>query len=369
MAYYKNEQDLYSQMSSSITKVDKSQNSLVYNTQAPVALHLSQMLSNLDETLKKAFATSSYASGYDYYLDLRCADVGIFRKEATYAIIKIKVMGKANKLFSKGSIVATTDNRRYTTMEDLTLNDLGEGYVNVKADKSGSVYNVNKNEICYLPIKYDGIVSVNNEDSYYEAYDKETNASLYNRYMVKVKKIAVSGNKADYEQWCKEIDGVGDVQVYPRWDKSNGMDGNGTVKCVIVNANKRKADQDLIDKVKNYIDPTNGGGDGKAPIGATLTVTTVEEVLVNIKARVELISGTTLDEVELYYKNLLENYFENTVYTSKKVSFAKVEGLLLSMDLVADVDDSSVKMNESTSNINLTTEQIAIVGTITLEEM
>ena len=30
MAYYKNEQDLYSQMSSSITKVDKSQNSLVY---------------------------------------------------------------------------------------------------------------------------------------------------------------------------------------------------------------------------------------------------------------------------------------------------------------------------------------------------
>lgn len=370
MGYFKSDSDIYSIMSTTITDVDKSQNSYLYKSQYPVALKLSEFYSDLDEALKKGFATTSYKSGYDLYLELRCAEMGVFRRNATFAIIKIKVTGTKNKKLPKGSVVSTNDNRCYTTQEDLILDENGEGYVDVKADKEGSNYNVNANEICYLPIKYNGIVSVTNEEGYYDAYDREDNSSLYSRYITKVRKIITSANKNQYEVWCKELDGVGDVKVIPLWDKDNGHDGRGTVKCVITNSNKRKADQELIDKVKNYIDPyPEGTGEGKAPIGATLTVTTVEEVPINVTAKVELLEGVTLEDVKKQYINLLESYFENTVYYKKKVSFAKTEGLLIGINDVSDVDDSSIKVNGGTKNIELTDEQIAIVGEIILEEI
>ena len=363
MSYFISSENEYNIMSTTITEVDKSENSMVYNTQFPVAMELSNCLLNLDEALKKVFATTTNLAGYDYYLDLRCAEMGIFRKQATYAIFPVKITGKPNKTFFKGSIVSTLDNRCYTTETDVKLDENGIGYVNVKAEKSGSDYNVKANEVCYLPIEYSGILTVTNEEDYTDAYNRETNEELYNRYSLKVKKVVTSGNKNMYEQWCKEVVGVGDVQVIPLWN------GRGTVKCVITDSNKRKASDELIQKVKEYIDPSGEYGEGEAPIGATLTVTTVEEVPINITAKVELMQGNGLEDIKSLFEGKLQDYFDNNVYYNKKVSFAKTEALLISLNEVSDVDDSSIKINGATSNIILTSEQIPVIGTITLEEM
>lgn len=369
MGYFISAEDEYELMSTTITNVDKGKNSLVYNTQYPIAMELSNTTLSLDEALKKVFATSSNLAGYDYYLDLRCAEMGIFRKDATYSIVTVKITGKANKILPKGSIVSTLDNRCFTTQSDLILNSEGIGYIDVKADKSGSDYNVKANEICYFPISYTGILTVTNEEAYTDAYDREDNASLYNRYMQKTTKIITSANKNQYESWCKSVEGVGDVQVIPLWDKTNGFNGNGSVKCVITNSNKKKASAELIQEVKTYIDPNNGDGEGQAPIGANVTVTTVEEVPINIYAKVELIQGNSLEDIKSLYEGALENYFNNSVYYTKKVSFAKTEALLISLEKVSDVDDSSITINGGKTNILLTSDQIAVIGTITLEEM
>ena len=269
MGYYISAENEYNIMSTTITEVDKSENSMVYNTQFPVASELSNSMLNLDEAMKKCFALTANLAGYDYYLDLRCSEMGVYRRQATYAIVPVKITGRKNKLIKMGTVVGTIDGRKYTTTEDFTLDENGKGSITVIADQAGSNYNVKANEICTFPVPYNGLLTVTNENDYNDAYDREDNASLYARYDLKVKKILTSGNRNMYEYWCKQVTGVGDVKVIPLWDKDNGFNGRGSVKCIITNSNKRKASNELIQKVKDYIDPNDGTGDGEAPIGVT----------------------------------------------------------------------------------------------------
>ena len=55
LAFYKSDKELYDTMSLTITNVDKSQNSLVYNTQYPVAMELASARLDMDEILKMVF--------------------------------------------------------------------------------------------------------------------------------------------------------------------------------------------------------------------------------------------------------------------------------------------------------------------------
>lgn len=367
--YYKSAEDIYNIMSTTITEVDKSENSLVYNTQFPCAMELSNAYLNMDEALKKVFATTAYVNGYSYYLELIANEQGINRKQATYAVIKCKFEGKKNTTFKQGIIVRTQDNRLYSTIEDFTTGEDGIGYANVCADESGSKYNVKVGEICKFSINYSNLQSVINEEEYNDAYDEESDESLYNRYIEKIRRPITSGNIYHYEKWCKEVIGVGDVKVIPLWDKDNGMNGRGSVKCVITNSNNRKASPELIQKVKDYIDPVDAHGEGQAPIGATLTVTTVEEIPINIVAKVELVENASIETVKENYIKSIENYFSNESYKKRKVSVAKLQGLLISLSDVNDVDYDDFKVNNGYETIRLNDEQVAVLGEVTLEVM
>lgn len=53
------------------------------------------------------------------------------------------------------------------------------------------------------------------------------------------------------------------------------MNGNGTVKVIVAGNNGMQLDDTIVQKVKQYIDPEDGQGSGKAPIGARVTVVSV----------------------------------------------------------------------------------------------
>ena len=139
---------------------------------------------------------------------------------------------------------------------------------------------------------------------------------------------------------------MGDVEIIPLWN------GNGTVKVVIINADKQPASEELIEDVKNYIDENR-------PIGATVTVTTPEPVPVNISVK---IIGGNFDEQKI--KDNIAEYFGTLSFKTSEVSITRIGKAILDTADNIDYEADSLKINNSTENIPLTIEQIAILGEV-----
>ncbi|WP_315080750.1 baseplate J/gp47 family protein [uncultured Clostridium sp.] len=350
MAYYRSAEDIYEEMFLGYDATDTSEGSLIYNSCMPVCMKLSQSLLDLDEATKKVFASSALESGYSNYLEMRIKEVGIERKQPTYASTKIYVNGSPNANLKADSIAGIKDNRLYITQNDLVLDQEGHGEVNIRAENPGSKYNAKVGEINYLPIKYNGITSISNKEAVTNGYDKESDEDLYNRYLLKVQTPATSGNDYHYKQWCLEVDGCGSTKVYPLWD------GNGTVKCVISNSNKRAASKELIDKVRQHIEEVR-------PIGADVTVVSVEELLLNISVSLTYNSKEiTLDKIKENIKNSIEEYLKKVALNINYISIAKIGALILSSDSVEDYNNLAI--NGSTSNVTINDNQIAVLGEV-----
>ncbi|NFI05988.1 baseplate J/gp47 family protein [Clostridium botulinum] len=348
--FFKSAEDYYKEMTSTLKDVDISKKSLVYNSLMPCCYELSYQSMMLDEATKMVFANSALENKYSEHLERRCLEQGVTRKLFTIAFGIIKVVGKKKAKLPKGALVSTKLGRTYFTNEDLILDDNGIGFVGITASEKGSKYNVDVGEICCLPVKYEGIFSVLNEEKINNGYDQESDEDLYNRYLLKVQTPATSGNDYHYKQWCLETEGCGSAKVYPLWN------GNGTVKCVISNSNKRAASKELIDKVKEHIEKNR-------PIGADVTVVSVEELFLNISASLIYNSKEiTLEKIKENIKNSIEEYLKKVALSVSYISIAKIGALILSSDGIEDYNNLII--NNSTNNITVNDNQIAVLGEV-----
>ncbi|NFO86439.1 baseplate J/gp47 family protein [Clostridium botulinum] len=348
--FFKSAEDYYKEMTSTLKDVDISKKSLVYNSLMPCCYEFSYQSMMLDEATKMVFANSALENKYSEHLERRCLEQGVTRKLFTIAFGIIKVVGKKKAKLPKGALVSTKLGRTYFTNEDLILDDNGIGFVGITASEKGSKYNVDVGEICCLPVKYEGIFSVLNEEKINNGYDQESDEDLYNRYLLKVQTPATSGNDYHYKQWCLETEGCGSAKVYPLWN------GNGTVKCVISNSNKRAASKELIDKVKEHIEKNR-------PIGADVTVVSVEELLLNISVNITYNSKEfVLDTIKENIKNSIEEYLKKIALSVSYISIAKIGALILSSDGVEDYNNLTI--NSSATNVTVNDNQIAVLGEV-----
>ncbi|QHI73884.1 hypothetical protein Ami3637_02855 [Aminipila terrae] len=182
-------------------------------------------------------------------------------------------------------------------------------------------------------------------------YDTETDESLRQRYYEKINTPATSGNAAHYEQWAKSVTGVGSAKVFPTWN------GAGTVKVVICNRNKRAADAKLIKDAAEYIET-------QRPVGATVTVESVQEKAIDVTASVVLANGIELGQVKSEFEKVLTEYFKEIALTHKYVSYAKIGSLLYGVSGVTDY--SNLQVNKGTVNITLTDVELPVVGMVVL---
>ncbi|MCY9218915.1 baseplate J/gp47 family protein, partial [Bacillus haynesii] len=113
-----------------------------------------------------------------------------------------------------------------------------------------------------------------------------------------------SANKMHYKQWAEEVDGVGRAKVFPLWD------GDGTVKIVITNAKMEPASDTLVDKVKDYIDPDPGKGEGQAPIGATVTVESAVYKKVDIEVTVVPEPDYSIEDAQKEIEEKVKSFFK-----------------------------------------------------------
>jgi len=295
--------------------LDKSEGGYVWDSLNPVAIELTQSYIWAQEVLKRGFVATTFGD----YLKLKAAEDGIEVRgavSATGAVEKenpLKVVGTPGSNFTENIIVATpadpvtgTSSIEFTTSNELTLDENGIGYVDIKAVVPGESGNVPAGAISILVKPVSGIVSITNESAITGGLDEEDDESLRDRIFEESQKEEGDGNLADYELWAKEVSGVGNVLVDPLWQ------GEGTVRVIILDPDGREAPQTTIDAVQDHLDPGSQGlGEGEASIGARVTVDTAAVITINVTIpNLKVEAGYTLDQGKTNAEAALSNYLK-----------------------------------------------------------
>lgn len=326
---------------------DKTEGSFIYDVEAPLAIELANLSVKADEILDNGFADT--ATGI--YLDKVCNEQGVYRKSATKATGVVTITGVIGSTISIGQLVAS-DTVNYTFTQDCVIPESGTIDVNIECVSYGVIGNVPVGAIKYFPVTIQGLQTVTNNSAISNGYEAETDTDLRDRYYSKVRTPTTSGNKYHYLNWCKEVTGVGDARVLPLWA------GNGTVKCIIINSNKRQADSTLINAVSAYIEENR-------PIGATVTVASATEKAINISVTLVIDSANyTIETVTTTIENNLTEYFKLIAFKDTYISYAKIGNLIIDSEGVLDY--SILKINNGTANISILDSEVAVLGGVTV---
>lgn len=324
--------------------IDKREGSFVRDMVSPIATELAKAYIEQQDLVNMAFVKN----GFFNYLDDKCAEYGITRKQETNATGEVVFEGTNGTVVSNGTILF------YNDLYFVVLNDAditgGQATLIVESLEAGSKYNLEKNTELTMQDKIDGVNRVYVKSGLANGSNAETDEELRDRFFETIKKSYTSGNVAHYETWTLEVDGTGACKVYPL------KNGNGTVEIVITNSEMLGASSELIEKVKANIEE-------KRPIGANVTVVSATEKTINVSATITLANGYSLEDVKSAYSDMLINYLKDISFKTSYVSVARLGNLLLDTDGVFDYTE--FKVNGNTNNVALTDTEIPKIGTIT----
>ncbi len=331
------------------SNIDRTEGSFVYDAVSPTAIELAKAHLRLDQVLKLVFAdTALEVDGGSAFLEKRANEFGVYRKDGTKASATVDFEGSVGSDIPKGTIVQTPSGLRYFTIESVTI-AAGTVSVPIEAEKIGRKYNVPAEVITQLPVQVVGVNSVSNPEAVTNGTDMESYQELLARFLNEKRLPATSGNIYHYKKWAQEVDGVGDVRVFPLWG------GAGTVKVVIINANREPADQLLESKVYQHIEENR-------PIGADVTVVSASGVPLNINVTLKLAGNYTLPEVTAAIEAKIINYLRKEIaFKQNTVSYAYIGSLIIGTAGVLDY--TTFTLNGGNANIPLADDQVAYLNT------
>ena len=353
--YYESQQKILERMLSRISGLSTIEGSTTYMQYSPMTIELENIKLQLDEVVNRNNIVSAYENGYDEEVVKYAEEEGVDRKRANSATGKQTFFGTPNTIIPVGTKFGDKANgRMYETVINGKIDTTGKCTIlSISCDK-GYKYNADIGTLNYLPIAISGVTGTTNEEKFTGGTDEESIDDLYNRYLLKVRTPATSGNKFNYEQWALEVEGVGYAKCVPAEEIGKG----GVVRVVIANGNKKAADEDLIKAVYKHIDSV------RPILSGTLQVVTVTEIPIDITGNIELDTSVTLMDVLATFKLLVQDYFNDQVYKNKKISIAKIQAMLIDIDGVLDCSD--IKINGNSSNVNIAEEEIAVLHDIRL---
>lgn len=333
------------------TNVDKREGSLLMNAIAPVSAEHANIYILLDSIIRNGYVDTATIREY---VVLRCRERGINPYEATQAVLK----GKFNMSIPLGSRFSH-DELNYTAKEFMEEAE-GYYYYQMECETIGEIGNKSFGEL--TSIEY---INKDLEGELIEllipAEDEESIESLKKRYASSFEGTAFGGNKQYYKEKTKALDGVGGCIVTPVWN------GGGTVKLSITDSEFNKATSTLVERVQAQIDPfPQGEGNGIAPIGHTVTVTTPEELTVKVSVRITFKEGYNWDQLKPQVTNILEAYFlalrESWENGNLVVRISQIENRILNLDGILDVADTT--LNEVADNLVVEQEKLPILGEV-----
>lgn len=318
----------------------KDEGSFMYSALAPVAIEHEAVYVDMDKVLQNAFADTADRE----HLIRKAKEIGLAPHKATAAVWSAKLTPEEMTL-QTGARFNCGDVNLYVSGKT------EDGLWKLTSETAGTIGNKLTDDV--IPIDYiGGFVDLTLVDLITAGTDEESTEDFRSRYMTYKQTPAASGNEADYYNWAMAVDGVGAAKVFP-------LDsGNGTVKVVITDDNRRAASSALIETVKEYIEE-------RRPVGASVTVKSGTEISVGVTAKVVLESGYTLDMVREAFQKAFTEYLQNGAFKLSYVGIAYTGNLLIDTDGVEDY--SELKINGGTTNIVMNSDEIAVPGEITLE--
>lgn len=338
-------------------KYDKTEGSFFYDAMVPIAIEIEEKVAEIDNVKSKLDVENLSGIELEKFTTQR---TGISRKPATKATTIVTIEGQEGASIKVGDLVAS-DVVNYIVQQSNTIGPSKSMEVLVRCEVEGNVGNVPTGAIKYFPITIAGLTSVTNTETVTNGYEAESDTELKQRYFDKIRTPATSGNKYHYLNWSKEIVGVGDTRVFPLWD------GNNTVKIVIIDSNKQPASLELVSEVQEYIDPNiTGTGQGQAPIGAFCTVVSATSKDIDITFTVIRDTNYTLEQVITNISNDITGYLKSIAFKEDVVSYAKIGATILDSEGVLDY--SNLKINTGISNINVSEQEVATLGTVVISE-
>lgn len=331
--------------------LDKREGSFIWDALSPAALELAQAYIDLEIEHQQTFAGS--ASGNN--LEQRTAEMGVNRLPASYAKGLVTFTGSETTVIPAGSIVATQSGIQFQTDIEATIDASGTAEIPVTAVIGGIAGNVPANTIIVIPVSIAGVTAVINSASTYGGEQEENDEALRYRYFDEITHGAIDGNIAQYQKWAREYPGIGRAKIFPLWNGAN------TVKVSILDSDNHVAGAGLIADFQEYLDPESQGiGNGVAPIGAIITVSTATAVNIKITADIVLAEGYSeasgIDDI-------LTVYLAELAYTKNTVTYIGIGAAILTTPCVDQVQN--LLINEAAADVILTAEQIPMLGTTT----
>ena len=361
-------------------KWDSRQGSIHYDALAPQSYELADFYMNLRQGYNHTFATVSTG----IYLDERAKEQGLSRYQASYAYKKGEFYNQEDEP------VEIPIGSRFSTISDAypIIYVVDSEYVNdgvpvpgtyiLRCEILGTIgneYTGNLLNVTFIT----GVARAEMSDLIYPARDIETDEEFRQRYFEWVRRKPFGGNIADYRQFTKAIEGVGELQVYPVWN------GGGTVKISVIDAEYNAIGEEFLKKIQNTIDPDNmpdlqGTGLGTAPIGHKVTVVTPTELKINVSCTVFLKVGTQKAQIEDSVKAAISAYLlelrkswgigDELNRYSCAVYIARITSAILTVPGVINVTE--VKINSEDKDLVLTesavTQQLPVMGELVIDE-
>lgn len=350
-------EELMQQMLDSLPEeIDKREGSIIYTALAPVAAALVEQQFYLDNVL--AASMPDTAVGDD--LTARCAWFGIDRYAATQAMREgIFTDGNGSAMDVPIGTRFGAEGLVYTVISKVATGDY-----QLQCQTAGTEGNRFNGSL--LPVdNVEGLgTAMMTAAPLVPARDEETDDELRARFYTTVRQAAYGGNISDYQQKTLAVDGVGAVKVF-----GASVMGAGNVGIVIGDEQGNRATQVLINTVQALM---GTDGNGIAPIGHTVTVTTSTDLIVNVSAAVKLKTGASFDIVKPVVVQTISDYISNIGFADETVFFAKLQAAILNChDSIMDI--GTVTMNGQSSNLSMTKNyanyQVPVLGTVTVTEV
>lgn len=323
--------------------LDKREGSVIYDALAPAALEVAVLYSYLDYLYEQSFA---HTADREYLEKLVAPWI------TPYPATKAKVKAEFQSATDERMDVPIGARFNLEKLNFIAVRKIEEGIFELECEEAGTMGNVNEGEL--IPIEYiENLAKARVIELIARAFEVEETEHLRSRFLRKVQEPATSGNVYHYKRWALEVEGVGDVKIFPLHA------GAGTVKVLIINTEKKVADSGLITKAQQHIDEVR-------PIGATVTVATASEKSISISARISKTMGADMGRIKSVFQIALKQYFKDITFRTDYLSIAKVGNLLLQVDDVLDY--SNLRLNQQSANVAIDPEEILKLTSIELEE-
>lgn len=348
------------------SNIDATEGSFVWDMLSPPALLAAELV---QFWLVLGLQSGFHMFAVGKYLDYCAADVGLSRREATYAYGNVHVTADEHLTFPKGFVFSVPSESGepaidFETVEDATVDESGEVTIRVKSVLPGTIGNVRADTISIMKVPVDNVYHITN-DATSGGTEIESDDSLRLRIddFYAGRQSSFVGNKKDYVRWAKSVNGVGYALCIPLYA------GPNTVKLVISDANGQPATQEILDAVELYIFGEDHEDLNRlAPIGvAQWEVVAPDLTPINYSLDVKISKDFTLAAVEENIRNKLNAFYVTLADEDNRfgeLRYVKVSEQILN---TAGVEDfKRLRVNGGLSNVTFAVDELPTTGTIEL---